>query len=79
MLGGGIYFKVIFDEIRPRATKNMGVVGAEPPIFCHFCFTARATLTASDWSRRLDSSSERIPIFVRIVFLLVVIKIRSYR
>ncbi len=31
------------------------------PQFFIFCFTARAILTASDWSRRLVSSSERIP------------------
>ncbi len=32
------------------------------PNFLYFSLTARATLTVSDWSRRLDSSSERIPL-----------------
>ncbi len=40
-------------------------MGGGAPNFKYFCFTARATLTVSDWSRRLVSSSERIP-FLRV-------------
>ncbi len=35
--------------------------GVGAPNFWYICFTTRAILTAFDWFRRLDSSSERIP------------------
>ncbi len=61
VLGGGLsVLRFIFDEIRQRATRISGAWG-QGPNFLYFCFTARATLTVSDWSRRPFSSSERIP------------------
>ncbi len=62
VLGGGLSVsRFIFDEIRQKATRMSGRGGGVPN-FLYFCFTARATLTVSDWSRRLVSSSERIPL-----------------
>ncbi len=64
VVGGGLsVLKFIFDEIRQRVTR-ISWPGGGTPNFIYFCLTARATLTVSGWSRRLVSSSERIPLIM---------------
>ncbi len=54
-----LFFRLICAETRQRSTR-FSVTWDRSPHFSNFCFTARATLTASDWFRWLDSSSLRL-------------------